>query len=50
MAAPELLRLVPTYPEDGQDELERFFFAQPALVGRFVENLRKAGLPMARRE
>ncbi len=49
-SADELLRLVPTYPEDGQDELERFFFAQPALVGRFVESLRKAGLPMARRE
>lgn len=49
-AAQDALRLAPTFPEDGQLQLERFIFSQPELVAHFIEGLRKAGLDMARRD
>jgi len=43
-ALQELLALYPDFPEHARQEIEKFFYAQPAHAQHVLEGLRKAGL------
>ena len=43
-ALQELLAIYPDFPEHARQEIDKFFYAQPAHAEHVLEGLRKAGL------
>jgi hypothetical protein len=46
----ELLAIYPDFPDHARQELEKFFFLQPAHAEHVLEGLRKAGLTLEDRK